>query len=184
MPPATRQETTAGTGQSFADQAGRAVSLTIHAHRGAHPRSLRYHLVGTILVALLLFVWGFLVHAVLHEMAKPITVIEDPAEAKLVALLDEIAPQSGTYFGKHGIFLSHDMTTDLTSTDPTGKLDQSGDAAMGTLLIRQLIINFIIAAFLSYIVLEIRTPGVVGKACCLGFVGLTGGIAAFVPQWS
>ena len=146
--------------------------------------SLRYHLVGTILVTLLLFFWGFLVHALLHEATQPITVIEDPAEAKLVTLLDEIAPESGTYFGKHGIFLSHDMTADPSQQDATGKIDQSSEAAMGPLLMRQLIIDLVLAAFLSCIVLKIRTPGVMGKACCLGLVGLTGGIAAFVPQWS
>jgi len=149
--------------------------------------SLRYHGIGTIAVALLLFAWGFLVHSVLHHSLESITVLEEPGESKLVALIDEIAHTPGTYFSKYGIFLSHDMSADpagSTISNTTGKLDKSSEEAMGTFLIRQLVIDLVIAAFLSYIVLKIRAPGTIRKACCLGFAGLTAGIATFVPQWN
>ena len=149
--------------------------------------SLRYHAVGTIAVALLLFIWGFLVHSVLHHSLESITVLEEPGESKLVALIDEIAQTPGTYFSKYGIFLSHDMTADpagSTISNTSGKLDKSSEEAMGSFLIRQLVIDLVIAAFLSCIVLKIKAPGTLRKACCLGFIGLTAGIAACVPQWS
>ena len=149
--------------------------------------SLRYHAVGTIAVALLLFTCGFLVHSVLHHSLESITVLDGPGESQLVELIDEIASEPGTYFSKYGIFLSHDMSADpagTTISNTTGKLDKSSDEAMGTFLIRQFVIDLIIAAFLSCIVLKIQARGSIRKASCLGLVGLTAGIAAFVPQWS
>ena len=113
--------------------------------------------------------------------------LEGPGESQLVELIDEIASEPGTYFSKYGIFLSHDMSADpagTTISNTTGKLDKSSDEAMGRFLVRQLVIDLIIAAFLSCIVLKIQARGSIRRATCLGLVGLTTGIAAFAPQSS
>lgn len=139
---------------------------------------LRYHVLGGLAAALILFVWGVAVHLGVHTALDAIPVLEETQETQLIKTIKHppLALEDGIHMGASGLLLVVNTTDDQTDTF-------SGLSFPGTLG-AQLMINGVVALLLTVIVVKLPGTTIRGQAGTLALVALAGGLFITVPQWT
>lgn len=134
----------------------------------------RFLVIGTIVGALVLFVWQTLSNAALpwHEM----TMREFGNNDAVVQTIRAAAPSNGMYWSKQGILAAVSMTPDLA--------DRTSMAAMTPMLVRQAAIDLVMALLLALVLLRIPVRAGLAPAFTLGLAGLAAGIVAQGSDWN
>jgi predicted secreted protein len=128
----------------------------------------KYLAVGAILGGILLFLWGFLTHAVLPAPMRTFT-----NEEAVVQALRANAPSDGVYYSAHGIVAA------VSFSPPYG---DRGDH-LGPYLLRQFLSDTLAAALLAFLVAGL--PGTIfGKAYWAAIAGFTAFAIKVVPYWN
>lgn len=134
----------------------------------------RFLLVGTLVCAIVLFVWQSLANTLIPWHEANMREFRD-ADA-FVRTLRASAPENGVYWAEQGVLAAIRMTPDLA--------DQSSDEAMMPLLVRQLALDVVIALLLCMLVLRVSAATPLGIASTLALAGFTTSLLTELSNWN
>lgn len=135
--------------------------------------NLKYHLIAACVGGLIIFMWGFLVHAALPFEGHAYTVVEDGGP--LLAAVEAVAPENGVYMTMEGLFI-------VKATLPD-RSDKSLE--MAPYLIREGLIDFAEALMLSFILLWVRCCGTpLGRGCAAALMATAASFSNNLSEWN